>query len=101
MEYKITSFSKEKGTVSITVTFDDKTTYDKRMMCDLSSEESINSTIKKWLSDYAPMREAEKEKEAVSYDPTPLVNKKVSVSKKQLEDIKLSIAPIASVEEVA
>lgn len=84
MNYIITNFNKERSTVSLTVTWDDGDIYDKTMMADLSSEESIRSAIEKWLAEYAPMREAEKN----SYDPSSLVDTQVDFTSKELIDLK-------------
>lgn len=45
-----------RGTVALTVTFDDGSTYQKRMMAPLSTAPGLLQAINAWLTDYAPAR---------------------------------------------
>lgn len=79
MKYKITNIDTKNKVVSLTVTFDDNSTYDKRMMADVSSEETIHAGIKQWLADYL-----EAKAEESTFDPKGLVNKTTDVQKADL-----------------
>lgn len=92
MKYVITEVNKQQGWVALTVTFDDNSTYDKRMMAPMDSEESIHGAIKQWLADYLPMRE----KKLSSYDPKGLENKTTNFTKQDLPTPSSAL-----VEEVA
>lgn len=52
MTYTITNIDTDENVVALTVTFDDSSTYDKRMMCDTSTPESIKAGIETWLNQY-------------------------------------------------
>lgn len=56
MNYKILETNKERGWVRLLVTFEDGSTYEKRMMAPMESEESIHGAIMQWLADYLPLR---------------------------------------------
>ena len=52
MEYTITDIDEEQRVVELDVTWDDKTTYHKRMMADLSSAEALKAQIEAWATQY-------------------------------------------------
>lgn len=69
MKYKITSIDTKSKVVALTVTFDDNSTYNKRMMADVSSEETIHAGIQQWLSDYVDAKSKE-----TTFDSRLMVN---------------------------
>jgi hypothetical protein len=81
IQYKITDTNKDQGWVAITVTFEGGEKYDKRMMVDMTSEETVHKTIKGWLSDYLPLREKDKQ----AYDPSPLEGKTTKLTEEELK----------------
>lgn len=81
MDYKVVEINTKEHWVKIIVTFDDTSTYTKRMMIDVLTEDGVNGAIKQWLADYL----AEKKKEAViSSTLNDLINVKVTVKAKEL-----------------
>lgn len=78
LSYKITKIDTEKKVAELTVTFEDGSTYNKRMMVPVDSEESIKSAIELWLAEYIKVK-AEEPK----YNPSVLVNKVVTAEKFQ------------------
>ena len=52
MEYTITNIDEEQRVVELDVTWDDKTTYHKRMMADLSSAAALKAQIEAWATQY-------------------------------------------------
>lgn len=79
MKYEILEVNKKDRWVRIKVTFDDKTTYEKRMMAPMDSEETIHGAIRQWLADYLPLREAESK-----FDPEKLKSKSVTLTTEDL-----------------
>ncbi len=78
LSYKITAVDTVKKVAILVVTFENGDTYNKRMMVDVSSEESIKRGIEKWLEEYIKAKSQE-----VVYDPTPILNKSVTEDKFQ------------------
>lgn len=81
MNYKVIEINTKEQWVKIIVTFDDDTTYTKRMMVDVLTEDGVNGAVQQWLSDYL----SEKKKEAViSSTLNDILNVKVTVKAKDL-----------------
>lgn len=70
MKYKITDINKEQGWISLIVTFDDGSTYSKKMMANMENEESVHADIQSWLANYIEVK-AEESK----FDPNVMKNK--------------------------
>jgi len=62
MKYKVTNITKSgsgMGVAELTVTLDDGSTYNKRMMVELTSEETVHADIQQWLADYLQVKAEE------------------------------------------
>lgn len=84
MTYKILNIDQEKNVIEILVTWDDASTYTKRMMADTTSEATVKSSVEAWLKDYLKMKDVEATQPA-KQDLTSTKNKVFTVKKIDLE----------------
>jgi len=58
MKYKIKQIEQDQKWVAIEVDFEDGSPiYTKRMMADVTSEESIDASVQVWANDFVPARQ--------------------------------------------
>lgn len=83
MTYKILEINHKESWIKIEVIFDDGEKYTKRMMANITNEDTIQASIIEWLADYIPLRNLEKTQ---VNDNQKIINRQQSISVETLPE---------------
>lgn len=87
MNYKIKQINQDEKWIAIEVNFGDGSpVYSKRMMADVSSEESIDASVQEWLNNYLPQRQT-----VAKPDLSSLINKTKQIIAREKDTLVESV----------